>query len=122
LAQNLRLAHHHGIQAGRHPEQVPHRLVVLIAVEVRFQHRSVQAEALGEEARQFRLQAVVGHQQLHAVAGGKDHGLGHARLGQQRQRGLRQLRRPDRQPLAQLDGRRSVVEACDQKSHFKPNL
>ena len=35
LAQNLRLAHHHRIKARGHAEEVAHRLLVAVLVEVR---------------------------------------------------------------------------------------
>ncbi len=37
LAQNLRLAHHHGIKARGHAEQVAYRFLVAVLVEVRTQ-------------------------------------------------------------------------------------
>ena len=47
LAQNLRLAHHHGIQAGGHAEQMTHRFAVAVLVQVRPQNRSINAKVAG---------------------------------------------------------------------------
>ena len=39
LAQNLRLAHHHGIQAGSHAEYVAHRFALLKFIDMRIERR-----------------------------------------------------------------------------------
>jgi len=44
LAENLRLSHHHRIQAGGHAEEMPHGLLVLMLIEVRSQKRRVKPE------------------------------------------------------------------------------
>ena len=52
LAKNLRLAHDHRVKAGGHAEQMPHRLLVAIFVDVRSEQRGIEAEmADGETPR-----------------------------------------------------------------------
>ena len=38
LAENLGFAQHHGIQAGGHAEEMPHRLAVVPPIEAAVQH------------------------------------------------------------------------------------
>ena len=38
LAQNLRLAHDHGIKAGGHAEEMAHRFLIAVLVEMRSEH------------------------------------------------------------------------------------
>jgi hypothetical protein len=101
---------------------MPHRLFVLVLIQVRFQHRPVQPEVLRQKFRQMRLQTVVRYHQFHAVAGREDHRLFHPGLPEQSARRLRQRLFGNGQPLAQLHRRGGVVQTCDQKSHFSPNL
>ena len=44
LAQNLRLPHHHGVQAGCHAKQVAHCLLIAVFVEMRANLGRVQTE------------------------------------------------------------------------------
>ena len=37
LAQDLRFPHNHGVKAGRHAEEMPHRLPIAVVVNVRGQ-------------------------------------------------------------------------------------
>ena len=52
LPQNLRLANHHGIEAGGHAEQVVHRFFVAIFVEVRAEDRGLDSEIVRQERAQ----------------------------------------------------------------------
>ena len=52
LAQNLRLAHHHGIETGRHPEQVVDCLRVAILINVWFNLRCFNSELAFEKTSQ----------------------------------------------------------------------
>ena len=123
LAQNLRLAHHHGVQAGGHAEEMAHGFLVAMLVEVRRQQRGVQAEVALQKAGQIGASGDFhGSQQLHAVAGGDDHALGHAGHGGQGAGGLRQLFAGDGDALAQLDGRGLVVHSDEGQGHWGPNL
>ena len=53
LAQDLRLAQHHGIQAAGHAERMAHGIVVLVAVQVRAQGRGFQPVVLSQPGRQM---------------------------------------------------------------------
>ena len=50
LGQNLRLAHHHAVQAGGHGEQVPHGVPAGEMVKVRQQFGRIQLMEAGQEA------------------------------------------------------------------------
>ena len=78
LADDLLLAYHHGIQAGGHGHQVLGRGVGIAHVEVVAQLLLSHAGNLGEHAHDFLHAGVEGvgdGVDLHAVAGGDDHGL-----------------------------------------------
>ena len=60
--------------------------------------------------------------QLHPVAGGEDESFLNARKFKEKARGLRQVRRRNRQPLAQLDGSRFVIHAKYDNLHGLVNL
>ncbi len=122
LAENLRLAHDHGIQAGGHAEEMADRFFVAVLVEVRRENRCFDAEVAREELRNRCFRAVNHGQQLHAVAGGDDHALRHARRRGQGAGGLGQLIAADGDLLPQRDGRGFVVHANECERHWGPNL
>jgi len=75
LAQNLGLAHHHGIKAGSNSKEMLHRVQELIGIETRFH---LGGEGIAQVAPKQRLDLVgglvqlVAHEQdLHPVAGGQ---------------------------------------------------
>ena len=50
LGENLRLAHHHAVQAGGHGEQVPHRLLADVVIQVRRDLGRIELVEAGQEA------------------------------------------------------------------------
>ena len=122
LAQNLRLAHHHGVEAGSHAEKMAHRLLITVVVNVRRQLRRINAEVAVKKRRQVGVRILERGQQLHPIAGGNDHALANARHVRQRARCFRQILTGDRDPLAQRDGRGLVIHSYEYKSHCGPNL
>ena len=122
LAQNLRLAHHHRIQAGGHAEQMPHRLLIAMLVEVRSQQRRVQAKVPLQKTSQAGSIRLHRGQNLDPITSGDDHAFGHSGHGGQGARGLRQIVARDGDPLAHLNGRGLVVDADEDQAHCGPNL
>ncbi|MCW0417707.1 hypothetical protein NB689_003461 [Xanthomonas sacchari] len=65
LAEDLRLAQHHRVQPGGDPEQVPHRVRVLVLVQIAVQTGGMRVQPVGQVLR------IAGDGvQLGAVAGG----------------------------------------------------
>ena len=84
LAQDLRFAHHHGIQAGGHAEQVMDGVLAFVPVKIRLDRiRRDQARLLQKLVHQrLRVGRIVGGDgDLHAVAGGEDACFGDALRG-----------------------------------------
>ena len=106
LAEDLRLAHHQRVQAGRDPEQVADRRRVAVLVEVLGEIGDRDAGPPREHAGEIggrAIRVVGGDVQLDAVARGD-----HRRLADRRQRGQLDQRgsgrvRLDRQALAHRD-------------------
>ena len=122
LSQDLGLAHHQGIQAGGHPEQMPYRLPPLVGVETSFYLSGRKAAPLAEPAAQVLralLRVALGHgQKLHPVAGGHQKRLAHAVQGQgfgQHVAGVVLLRG---QALAHLYRGGVVIESHQDEVHF----
>ena len=120
LAQDLRLADHHGIQAGGHAEQVMDGVAAFVPVEVRLDGVGTDGLVIGQEGIDdgLRVGAVVGgDRDLHAVAGGEDHGFADAlarfQVGQRRRQGVF----AEGQAFAHLDGCGLVAHAGDQQLH-----
>jgi hypothetical protein len=123
LAQDLRLAHHHRVEAGRHAERVTDGLVLQVRVQVRLDLGQRHA-ALRAEAREDRGAGLAGHVgdavDLHAVAGGHHHRLAQRpahQLGEQ----LAQLVVVERELLAQLHGSAAMAQpGHEQRGHQEP--
>ena len=118
LAEDLRLAQHHRIQTGGDAEQVPHRIALLVAVEVGIELVRAQLAV----ARQPVLGQALGsgfHAAIDfgAVAGGQQRSLGHARLCQQVAQHPGQRGRRDREFLAQRDRRGLVIQSEGEQGH-----
>jgi hypothetical protein len=122
LAQNLRLADDHGIEARSHAEQVTDGFLVVVGIEVRRQHLGVDAEVAREEACHRHIRALDDGHQFHAIASGDDHALGDSRRRGQGARGLGQLVAADGDLLPERNGRRLVVHADERQHHCGPNL
>ena len=79
LAQDLGFPHHHGIQAGRHPEEVLHRLPVPVdvkgLVQVARGDLRVAGKKLPDPGRRLIRRLGDAHH-LHPVAGGVEQALG----------------------------------------------
>ena len=122
LSEDLRLADHHGIQAGRDPEQVAHRLGPVVLVQVRAQlgraYRAVRQQVLP----QVRSCSVMGDQELNPVAGGQDHRLAHVRPRLEGAERRGQIVRRDGNLLAQLHRRIAMVQAREKEIHGAENL
>ena len=116
LAEDLRLAQHQRVQPGRHPEQVAHRVGLVVAIQVGVQ---VVAGALlaGQPVGQRIGAVVAAGVDLGAVAGGQQHRLLHAGLRAQRLQRPRQRVRAERHRLAQGNRRGLVVDAEDVQGH-----
>src|SRR5579872_2585039 len=82
LAENLRLAHHHRIEAGGDTEEVCDGVAVGEGVEVRPHPLALYAARAGQEsvdhALVVRLVVGAGDRDLHAIAGGEDHSFDNA--------------------------------------------
>ena len=120
LPENLGLAHHHRIEARGDAEDVVNGFLAFAAIEVRFQFHGVHAFALGEKSVDDGLGVgaiVGGDYDLHAIAGGENHGFGDAcvrpQIGQRGGQGLF----TERKPLTHRNGRRLVAHAGDQQLH-----
>ena len=116
LAEDLRFAQHHRIEASGHPEQVPHGVAIAMPVQIGMQ--VVAAVRMDGQPFGQRLAIVVGLCiQLGAVAGGEQDRLVHLRQRAQRcQRGSQRIR-GERHLLAQGDRRGLVVDAEDVQAH-----
>ncbi len=124
LAQNLRLAHHHRVQAGGHAEQMANGVLVAVLIEVRRENRRVEAEVPMQKAGRSWASGVIPpmaristrlHVEtiMHSVTPGT---AARARVASGRSS------RRDGDPLAQLDGRGFVVDADKRQGHRGPNL
>jgi hypothetical protein len=119
LAQDLRLAQHHGVQAAGDAEGMPGGLRPLQHVGVLGQLRAAHAAGLRQPVDGRRQQlARRGAVQFGAVAGGDQGSLGRAAqpLAQLVQRG-RELVEREREPPAQVQRGGVVVEAEGEDAH-----
>ncbi len=95
-------------------------VAAFVPVEVRGDLGDIDGLVIGQKAvhHALRIDAVVGGERdLHPVAGGEDHGLGHtvARLEIGQRLGQRVF--PESETLANLDGRGFVAHSGDQQLH-----
>ncbi len=127
LAEDLRLAQHHGIEPAGHAEGVAHGLRLPQRIHVGRQFAGVDVVVVGQPADGVLVGGVFGQVavgravELGAVAGGEDGGLGRAlavrqMLAQRAQRGLELLERK-RHLLAQGKRRRMVVDSEGEQLH-----
>src|SRR6266481_5825795 len=114
LAEYLRLAQHHGVEARGDAEGVLHRLRAIQAVEERLERRQTEA-AMGAhlaEGRAARLARRLGHAvDLDAIARGHDHDFDAGAASGQIGKDLAQLVLVDHELLAYGDRRRPVGQA-----------
>ena len=120
LAENLRFAEDHGIQAGGDAEHVPHGRLLGIDIEIRQQLFDAQpviaAQPLDHVARQFRVQAAV---DLGAVARRQDRRCVY--IGQKREfvQGLGQSLRRERHALTDVHRRSAMINAEGDQRHVR---
>ena len=122
LAENLRLADNHRVQASGHAEEMADGLFVAVLVEVGRENGRVDGESVRQECCHRNVSAFNDRKQLDTVAGGDDHALGDAGRGGESARGFGQLVATDGDLLPQRNGRRFVVHADERKGHWGPNL
>ena len=108
LAEDFRLAKHHRVDAARHAEEVIDTLRIAVCVEFVAGSRAEAVEIAKELAQRLAKRGIVvagGGVNLHAIAGGEDHGLvGNAALAQLAKR-VGDLRIGKGKALPQLDRR-----------------
>ena len=119
LAEDLRLADDHALEAGRDPEDVPGRALLLA-------HEAVLADHVGAEPTQIRerLDDPLGSQllgldrvDLDPVAGREQHDLAQRGAMDQAGQALGHLGLRERESLAQIDRRGRVIEADGEQVH-----
>ena len=122
LTENLRLADHHGIQAGGDAEDVLDGLQALVLEDVGLVLAAAEAEVLAHEALQIAMAVLGAGEDLHPVAGGDDHGLLDAFHGGELGESLGQARLGNGKALPHLDRRRFVIHTQYRKIHGATNL
>src|SRR5207302_2033129 len=77
LAEDLRLAHHHGVEAGGDAKEVANDILPAEFVKVLAQSGGIDLKTVGDEMVQLwcRRRRQIRNQQLHAIAGGEDKSL-----------------------------------------------
>src|ERR1019366_5418544 len=78
LAQNLRLADDHGVEAGGYAEEVADGCLIAVLINMRFEQRGIEGEMVLQKTGQVDGGRFEGGENLHPVAGGDDHALGDA--------------------------------------------
>ena len=118
LAEDLRLAQHHRFEPGRDAEQMAHGIGVRVQVKELVEALAGQLMMVLQPVGRRRLVAALDRAiELGAVAGRKDRGFAHARLGRelgQRRGGV--LRR-ERDALAKRERRGQVVQSDGDQRH-----
>ena len=121
LAQNLRLAHHHGVKTGGNAEYVAHGFALLKFIDMGIKRRGTHPKIAAQKSPQVGALLGTGDH-LNAVACGKHHAFIHAGLLHQAADGVRQLRFRHSQPLTHLKRSAVVVHADNVKVHGAINL
>ena len=123
LPQDLRLADHHGVETGRHPEGVAHGVGVDVRVEDGLHRAEIQTAVPAEvaEGQRARLAGRLGDPvDLHPVARREHDDLGQHAVGLDVAQQLAQLVFLDGELLAQRHRRVLVAEAGDEERHQEP--
>src|SRR4051812_47036565 len=92
-------------------------ITVMVLVKMFAERTGVEREVLLEKSVQIRRRTRRAGEQFNAVARGEDHGLRHARMGDEASHGLWKTRVRNSEPLADLDGRGLVIDAQQRVSH-----
>jgi len=126
LAEDLALPEDHGVDAGRHPEEVGDGRLVVVAVDVLGQVGGPHPGLLGQELAgvgDARVELGAEGVDLGPVAGGQEGHLGQVVPAGQVAQGLRDERRPDGDPLQHGQRHRPVVQPDDDERHVRsPSL
>ena len=122
LAENLRFADDHRIQARGHAEEMPDRVFLAKFVQVGIQFFRLQMKMVVQKSAQIGVAVGGVRDDLDAVAGRDDHALFDAGVGRQLAAGIGQARFRDRQPLADFERRALVIHANELESHEAANL
>ena len=96
LAENLRLAQHHGIQSGGDPQNMAHRPPLGMLVKIRPQIRDAQRVVMAQPL--YHLPAVVIFQatvQFGAITSGQNGGFMDAAMPAAAEKGVRKLRQAE---------------------------
>ena len=120
LGEDLALTQHQRIQAGRHPHQVGHRLLVVEGEQVGRELTQLQAGVLTEKAADGGHPLLGMAQQrvdLQPVAGAEDRGLEHLLIGAQTLEGFLHALFGDAEPLPDLHRGRAMTQADDGNVH-----
>ena len=121
LAENLRLADHHGVEARGHAEEMTDGVSIVVPINVRSKQRGLKAELAIEETGEIGGGRLDDREHLDAIAGGDDHALGDSGHGGEGAGDFGELLAGDGDALAQLDGRGFVVDADEYEGHGAPN-
>src|SRR5207302_10215401 len=122
LAEDLRLAKHHGIEACGHTKYVPNRILLAIFIEMPFKLVEIELEIIAEESPQVPAPVLQVRDQFHPVAGREDHSLFNPRVLCELPARLRQTPFRYGQPLTYLHGRAVVIYADQLEFHVAANL
>ncbi len=80
LAENLRLAHHHGIQARGHAEHMTNGVLFAIFVKMGINHGAFHLEILAQKTPQIGAAVLAPRHEFHAIAGAKNQAFLHSRV------------------------------------------
>jgi hypothetical protein len=116
LAEDLRLAEHHGIQARGDTEGMAHRLLARQRVQVALQLVALQPVVLRHPVGHLGRRALCRDVQLGAVAGGEDRRLGGEAAPDLGQRVAQPLD-VEHHALAHCEGRGVVIQTEREKRH-----
>ena len=114
LTEDLWLAHDHGVEAGGHAEDVPHRVLACVVVELVLGGLQVDVGLALEKVLDLGESGVAvprHHHHFHPVARGQDHPLVHRRQRQQILQGAVDELGRERELLSHLHGRGAVIHA-----------
>ena len=124
LSEDLALAEHGRVEAGRHLEEVGHRGGVMLAVEVRGEFVDAETAELAEQVADVAVGAVEqlgDHVHLGAIAGRQDDRFAHVVALSESADRLGEPIRRDRDALEEGQWTTAVVDADDEDGHSTDN-
>ncbi len=122
LSEDLRLADHHGIQAGGDAEDVLDGLKLLVLEDVGFELAGTEAEEVAHKLLQIAIAVLRARKDFHPVAGGDDHALLDTTDRGELTERLRQTRVGNGESLSHFHRRRLVIYTQYKKIHGAMNL